>query len=587
MSGAGTEGGRVGVVERRGRFTVVEPFFEPGRRITLDHRRRRDVREGELVLVRFGRNGRAQVVRALGRPDVARDVIEALLVDRGHSRSFPERVEEEAASAAAWPRQESGGRRDLTSLPTFTIDPASARDFDDAISVEREGDGLRLYVHIADVAAFVAAGSATDAEAELRGNSVYVPGSVEPMLPAALSSEACSLIPGEPRRSVTVEMSVGGGGQVGKASFYRSLIRSDVRFTYEEVDRLFSNSGRAPAPVAEPLALARALAEDLAGVRLARGALAVETAEPEFEFDERGRVVAARDVIQTESHRLIEQLMISANERVAERLQAARLPAIYRVHEQPDPAAIEQLVTRLETLDIPTPPVPDHLTPRAAGELAGEISHRLADYLAATRRRGDALVSLVLHSLKQAIYSPRNIGHAGLASAAYSHFTSPIRRYPDLCVHRSLLAAAGEDERPPPAHELDEIASHSTATEREAMSLERDADDICFAFLVERELNMSGWDRRLEGEVAGVIGSGAFVRFAVVEGGASCEGFLPARRIGGDWYDLNEEQTALVGRRTGRTLRLGDPVGVVVRSVDPARGRIDLDAAAQYAEAVS
>jgi ribonuclease R len=585
MAAERAEGGRVGVVERRGRFMVVEPFFEPGRRITLDPRRRRDVREGELVLVRFARNGRAQVVCALGRPDVPRDVVEALLVDRGYARNFPKRVDQEASEAAAG--DDPATRRDLTSLPTFTVDPASARDFDDAISVERDGDGLRLFVHIADVAAFVPAGSATDGEAEFRGNSVYVPGTVEPMLPAALSSDACSLVPGAHRRAVTVEMSITPEGRPGKASFYRSLIRSDARFTYEEVDRLFAGGARAPDPVGEPLALARTVADDLARARLERGALAVETSEPEFEFDERGRVVAAHDVVQTESHRLIEQLMISANERVAERLQAARLPAVYRVHEQPDPAAIEQLVARLESLEVPTPPVPAHLTPRSAGELAGEISRRLMQYLEATGKRGDALISLVLRSLKQAIYSPQNIGHAGLASDAYCHFTSPIRRYPDLCVHRALLAATGEDDHAPPAHELDEIAAHSTATERQAMTIERDADDICFAFLVQRELNFAGWDRHFDGEVTGVIGGGAFVSFTGVEGGAACEGFLPVRRIGGDWYDLNEEQTALVGRDTGRTLRLGDPVDVVVRSVEPARGRIDLEPAARLAAAAT
>ena len=583
MAPASAEGNRVGVVERRGRFTVVEPFFERGRRITVDARRRSDFRVGELVLVRFARNGRAQVVRSLGRPEVPRDVIEALLVDRGYERGFPRRVEEEAAGAAR--SEDPAARRDLTSLPTFTIDPASARDFDDAVSAERDGDGVRLYVHIADVAAFVRDGSATDGEAARRGNSVYVPGTVEPMLPAALSSDACSLVPGESRRAVTVEMSIGRGGRVGKASFYRSLIRSDARFTYEEVDRLFAGGSRAPGPVGESLSLARAVADDLARARLARGALAVETSEPEFEFDDSGHVVAARDVVQTESHGLIEQLMISTNERVAERLQGARRPTIYRVHEQPDPAAVEQLVARLETLDVPTPPVPAHLTPQRAGELVGEISRRLMEYLAATGKRGDALVSLVLRSLKQAIYSPENIGHAGLASAAYCHFTSPIRRYPDLCVHRALLAVAGGDEHAPPRHELDEIAASSTATEREAMKTERDADDICFAFLLERGLKLHGWDRRFEGEVTGVIPAGAFVSFAGVEGGAACEGFLPVRRIGGDWYDLNEERTALVGRDTGRTLRLGDPVDVVVRSIEPARGRVDLEPAARLVAA--
>ena len=538
---------------------------------------------GDLVLVRFARNGRAQVVRSLGRPDIPRDVIDAFLLDRGYERGFSADVEREAAGAAALP--DSSARRDLTSLATFTIDPASARDFDDAISAERDGDGVRLSVHIADVGAFVPAGSATDREAELRGNSVYVPGTVEPMLPAALSSDACSLVPGVPRRAVTAEIAIGMDGQICKTAFYRSLIRSDVRFTYEEVDRIFAGTERAPESVAKQLALAREVAGALKSARLGRGALAVETSEPEFEFDERGYVVAAHDVIQSEAHGLIEQLMICANECVAERLESGRRPTIYRVHEQPDPAAAERLVTQLESLDVPTPPLPANLTPRAAGRFVGEVSSKLTEYLAATGKRGDALVSLVLRSLKQAVYSPSNIGHAGLASSAYCHFTSPIRRYPDLCVHRALLGAAGEDEHPPAAHELDEIAAHATATERGAMVLERDADDICLAFLLERELAHSGWDRSFEGEVSGVIGAGAFVSFAGVEGGAACEGLLPARRIGGDWYDLNEEQTALVGRNTGRRIRLGDPIDVAVRSVDAARGRVDLEPAAEPAAA--
>jgi ribonuclease R len=284
---------------------------------------------------------------------------------------------------------------------------------------------------------------------------------------------------------------------------------------------------------------------------------------------------------------VIEQLMIAANERVAERLQAARRATVFRIHEQPDPSAVEYLLERLESLDVPTPPLPAQLGPRDAGRLVGEASVKLRAYLDATGKRGDALTSLILRSLKQAVYSPQNIGHAGLASAAYCHFTSPIRRYPDLCVHRALLAATGDDEHPPPAHELDELAVHTTATEREAMALERDADDICFAFLLERDLAASGWERSFEGEVSGIIGAGAFVSFAGVEGGAACEGMVAVRRLGGDWYDLNEQQTALVGRNTGRQLRLGDPITVVVRSIDTARGRIDLEPAASAAAAAA
>jgi ribonuclease R len=422
---------RVGVLTKRGRFLVAEPFFERGRRLNVVLRRRGDARAGDLVLLRPSRRGGRgtyEVVRRLGRPNVARDVIEALLLERGYERGVPQRVELEAREAVS-AADPAVSRRDLTAMPTFTIDPASARDFDDAVSAEPRGDGLRLLVHIADVGSFVAPGSALDGEAAERGNSVYVPGTVEPMLPEALSSNVCSLVPGHERRTFTVDMELRADGEVGRVSFYRSLIRSDARMTYEQVDRIFAGAEQPPPEVAEPLALARRAAEALRNRRLARGALGVDTSEPEFDFDERGNVVGARDVEQEESHRVIEQLMVLANEQVALRLDTAGIPTVYRVHEQPDPDRVEQLVAQLASLDVPTPPVPEHMTPRTAGELAGRISLMLLEYLESGRAGRLALTSLVLRSLKQAVYSPRNIGHAGLASPAYCHFTSPIRRY--------------------------------------------------------------------------------------------------------------------------------------------------------------
>ncbi|HZO61293.1 MAG TPA: RNB domain-containing ribonuclease [Solirubrobacterales bacterium] len=569
--------GRVGIVAKRGRLTVVEPFFERGTRMAVDVRRRRDVKIGDLVLVRplrrARRGGGIEVVRSLGRPNIARDVVEALMYDRGHHRRFAGRVEDEAAAGAAEEREEP--RRDLTALPTFTIDPATAKDYDDALSVERDGDSLRLYVHIADVAAFVRPGTALDGEAERRGNSVYVPGAVEPMLPHALSNEACSLVPGLPRPVITVEVLLGPDTRVRSTAFYRSTIRSDARLVYEDVDQVFAGRERAPEAVAEPLALAREVAAGLRDRRLARGALAVESSEPAFDFDEQGNVTAARDEIQTEAHWVIEHLMILANEQVAERLSAARVGTIYRVHEEPDPASVERLVAQLDSLDVPTPPLPEHLTPQQGGELVGEISRRVLDYQRATGRGGRALRSLVLRALKQAVYSETNIGHAGLASTAYCHFTSPIRRYPDLVVHRGLMSTLGAGE--PPGNSLNEIAARSSETEREAAMLERDADDICLAFLLERTLAEAGWERGFEGEVTGVIESGAFVSFDRGDGGAPSEGYLPVRRMRGDYYDLSEERTMLVGRHTGRRLRLGDPLTVAVRSIDAPRGRVDLE----------
>jgi ribonuclease R len=215
------------------------------------------------------------------------------------------------------------------------------------------------------------------------------------------------------------------------------------------------------------------------------------------------------------------------------------------------------------------------LSPQQAGELVGEISRRVIEYQHASGRGGRALGSLVLRALKQAVYADRNLGHAGLASTAYCHFTSPIRRYPDLVVHRGLLSTLGAAD--PPGDHLDEIAAQCSATEREASKLERDADDICLAFLLERTLAEVGWEHEFKGEVTGVIESGAFVSFDRGDGGAPSEGYLPVRRMRGDYYDLNEERTALIGRHTGRVLRLGDPLTVAVRSVEAPRGRVDLE----------
>jgi ribonuclease R len=419
-------------------------------------------------------------------------------------------------------------------------------------------------------------GSALDREALRRGNSVYVPGTVESMLPEALSNRACSLVPGDVRKAVTVEITLDGDGRPRSASFHRSLIRSDARFDYEQVERIFRGEETAPESVAGPLALARRAAARLRERRFERGALAVESSEPEFWFDDDGHVVRAIDDVQTESHAVIEELMILANEQVALELERRRLPTLYRVHEQPDPAAVERLVVQLQSLNVPTPPVPQHMTPQMAGEVVGEISLGVAEHIRRTGRGREALTSLVLRSLKQAQYSHQNIGHAGLASPTYTHFTSPIRRYPDLVVHRALLAAIGAGEDPPEAHALPEIASQCSQTERAAVELERAADDVCLAFLLEHDLYVYGWDRKFDGEVNGLIGGGLFVGFVPgEESDAMCDGFLPARRLG-EWFDLNEEGTAISGRRTGRTIRLADPIEVTVQKVDPPRGRVDL-----------
>jgi len=267
--------------------------------------------------------------------------------------------------------------------------------------------------------------------------------------------------------------------------------------------------------------------------------------------------------------------MILANEAVAGLLAGRRREALYRVHERPDPQAILHLLAKLDSLDVPTPPAPEprELTPAAAARLAAAVSDRVTDYASRSGRGREAFPPLVLQALKQARYDPRNLGHSGLASPAYCHFTSPIRRYPDLVCHRALLGELGASDEPLP-DDLPELAQRVSAREREAAGVEYQADEICLAWLLERRLYDLGWEHAFTGEITGAIPSGLFARFGDV-----FEGFLPARRLAGDYFELNPLGTALAGRRGGGTFRLGDPIEVRVEKIDRADGKVELTAA--------
>ena len=546
-------------IAKRGKLVVGEPFFTPGVPLVLDRKGIGEAGPGDLAVVRSDRGrGRARVERVLGPARSIDAALEGLLAEEGIG----------APTEPYDPPEPSlEGRVDLRDLLSFTIDPETAKDFDDALSVRREGDGIRAWVHIADVSWFVPAGSPLDHGAADRATSVYVPGRVAPMLPHELADDLCSLRPGLDRSCVTVEFP-----PRGAPLFYRSAIRSRHRLTYGGVERILAGTEPADAELAEALRATDELAADLRRRRFARGALRIETPEVVFAFDGQGGVERAWRESEPRAHALVEELMIRANEAVAGLLAGRRRETLYRVHERPDPQAIALLLARLADLKVPTPAVPeaDHLTSAQAAELAGAASERVMEYVRRAGRGRDAFPQLVLRSLKQARYHPENLGHSGLASRAYCHFTSPIRRYPDLVCHRALLRELGAADDPVP-EDLDELAEHTSFQERAAGKIEYRADELCLAWLLESELFHRGWDDPYEGEIVGLIGSGLFVRF-----GGVFEGFLPARRLPGDYFELNPLATALVGRRSRGTFRLGDPIEVRVEEIRRNEGKVEL-----------
>jgi ribonuclease R len=548
---------------RRGKLLVGEPYFEGGVPVVVDRKGAGEASVGDLVVLRLGR-GRARIEKVLGRAEAIESVLEGLLWHSGVRRSHPPVPE---------PGGDDTGRVDLRRLPAFTIDPEGAKDFDDAISVARDGDGLRAWVHIADVAHHLPVGAALDRDAADRSFSVYVPGLVEPMLPEELSNDLCSLRPHQDRRCLTVELPFDGAFDLGEPAFYRSLIRSRERLTYPHAEGILAGWERAGEELTESLLLAERLALELRRRRYRRGSLEIETGEVSFAFDGRGGVERAWIEAEPHAHALVEELMIVANEAVAHFLGGRGSAALFRVHERPDPQAVELLLAKLAALEVPTPPAPERMSPGDAARLAARISTRISKYAKESGRGSEAFPALVLRSLKQARYDPRNLGHSGLASRAYCHFTSPIRRYPDLVCHRALLRELGLEDTAP-ADALDDLAEWASNREREAAQIEYRADALCLAWLLERRLFDAGWDAAFEGEIIGAIGSGVFIRFDGV-----FEGYLPARRMPGDYYELDPLGTALVGRRSGSAYRLGDPIAVRVERIEKTEGKVALELA--------
>ncbi|MDE0692733.1 MAG: VacB/RNase II family 3'-5' exoribonuclease [Gammaproteobacteria bacterium] len=457
----------------------------------------------------------------------------------------------------------SDDRLDLRDMSLVTIDGEDARDFDDAVFAERRRNGgWRLVVAIADVSHYVAHDSPLDHEARRRGNSVYLPDRVVPMLPEALSNGLCSLRPDEDRLAVVCDMLVSAQGRVSRHSFARATIRSEARLTYTEVAAFLEGGGGVENPaVATSLKALDGVRKALTAQREERGALDLESHESRVELQD-GRPASVVDVERNDAHRLVEEAMIAANVATARELerllkQDGKGPAsgtrpVYRVHEPPPSDRLDALEPALRLAGVSVPPAP--ITPPA-------LSAALVRAKSASSLPGWIWDILTLRSLAQARYETRRLGHFGLALSTYVHFTSPIRRYSDLLVHRILFGWR------PNADAQDEVCAHISATERRAESAERMVDNWLKCALIEHRVGET-----FSGRIAGVTGFGLFVELD----GAGVQGLLHIGSLGADYFHHVPAAMALVGERSGRRFALGDALKVVLQDVSPPTGRVDL-----------
>lgn len=486
--------------------------------------------------------------------------IETVCRTRGIDTEFPADVEGECSKLHEPDATDFEGRTDVRESLTFTIDPEDARDHDDAVSIERTDDGWRLTVSIADVSHYVRPGSATDAEAYQRANSVYFPGRCVPMLPERVSSDLASLVPETDRLAVSVVLNIGRDGTVKGAAFHRSVIRSDHRLAYEQAQSLLDGKGAGlGADVAAALVAMADCAAAIGRQRLARGAIDLDIPEPRVELGEEGLPLRIVRRPRLTTHRIIEEFMIATNEAVARFLESKSVAFLYRIHERPDEESVMSLVARLSPLGLRLSRDGADLAPSA---IAAVIEH--ARELPIAR-----LVNLmVLRSMKQARYSAARDIHFGLASTAYAHFTSPIRRYPDLVVHRALCATVGvvtAHAAAAPTATLEPVAAHCSQRERRAMEAERDINRAAAILLMQKHVGDT-----FDGEVTGVERYGFFVELSDM----FVEGFVPVARLD-EYYDYVAERMELQSRTSERTVRIGDRLRVRVEAAELAERRLE------------
>ncbi len=503
-----------------------------------------------------------RVTHILGYPDDP-EIIPQIII---HKHDLPHRFSSgalrEAKSLPSSPRKvDESGRIDLRGIPTFTIDGENARDFDDAVSIEEESDGgVTLYVSISDVSHYVEEGTALDGEAYLRGTSVYFPDRAIPMFPPELSNEICCLHPRVDRLTLTVELKFNSKGEGQGYRFYPSIIRSNERLTYTIVKKILVDRDealreryRSLIPSLERMAT---LSQRLRQKRMERGALDFDLPEPEVILNLQGE---AEEIIRSErnlAHQMIEEFMIAANEAVARFMREKGAPSLYRIHEPPSEEAIDEFRRFISHLGYRMRKEHDH-SPKEFQRILEEARGRPEE---------GVINHVLLRSMRWAKYSAKNVGHFGLASDAYTHFTSPIRRYPDLMVHRLLKKVLSGERIETSIEELAKRADHLSQRERVAMEAEREILDRYRVRLMKDRIG-----EEFDGVISGVTAFGFFVELKEV----FVEGLVRMTSLHDDYYHYYEDKYCLVGERTHKRFRVGDPVRVRVERVDVERRQID------------
>lgn len=549
-----------GFVVPEERSLTRDVFVPPGQEAGAD--------AGDMVVVRISTwgdeklNPAGEVEQVLGPMD--EPGVDVLTVIHGHELpvEFPSEVEAEAQEIhdRGITDADLKGRRDLRELLLFTIDPADAKDHDDALSVRRTDDGFwEVGVHIADVSHYVREGSTIDEEAFSRGTSVYLVDRVIPMLPETLSSDLCSLRPNEDRLAVSLLMVLDEDANVRRHELVRSIIRSDHRLSYERAQTVLDDEASIDGETDDALRRLRQLSHRTRTRRQKRGSIDFDLPEARVILNTRGEPTDIERVLRLESHQLIEDFMLLANQTLARRAGKAELPFLYRIHERPDLDRIEQLREFVATFGV-------RLSRRDEPE--PKDLQRVLEHFE-DRPESGLISTVVLRSMKQARYSHENRGHFGLAMEFYAHFTSPIRRYPDLVVHRLLTRAFVDEEPLPEKLETDvlpDVARHTSTRERIAVEAERDSVDLKKVQFMERHINDV-----FTGTISGVTSFGLFILlddFFV-------EGLVHISSLEDDYYVYLEDQYALVGEHKRRRFQLGDAVRIRVVGVDREERNID------------